>query len=217
MTEHQQRLPELGFVTANLPPSPARILEVGCGEGRLTSALIDLGYHAHGIDPRAPDGPAFERVQLEELRVDQPYDAAVAVVSLHHLHDLPLAVERLADAIAPGGLLVIDEFDRARLDPATTAWLWRQRQALATVGLGHAPDHATAEEHHAALVDGLAAILTWDTVREALAAHFDERSCERVGYLYRYETHPALQPLEQAMIDAGAVAATGVRYVGLRR
>ena len=212
-----QHPPELGFVKANLPRAPARIVEVGCGEGRLTRALIDLGYDARGIDPRAPEGPAFEQIPLEQLEVDQPYDAAVAVVSLHHLHDLRLAVERLAGALAPGGLLVIDEFDRARLDPATTAWLWRQRQALAAVGLGHAPGHATAEEHHAALVDGLAEIFTWDTVREALAARFDERSSERVGYLYRYETHPALQPLEQAMIDAGAVAATGVRYVGLRR
>ena len=211
------RPPELDFVAANLPPAPARVLEVGCGEGRLTRALIDLGYDARGIDPRAPDRPAFERIPLEELRVEHPYDAAVAVVSLHHLHDLPRAVERLADALAPGGPLVIDEFDRARLDPATTAWLWRQRQALAAVGLGHAPDHATPEEHHGALVGGLAEIFTWDTVREALAARFDERSSERVGYLYRYETHPALQPLEQAMIDAGAVGATGVHYVGVRR
>jgi SAM-dependent methyltransferase len=209
--------PELDFVTANLPPAPARVLEVGCGEGRLTRALIELGYDAQGIDPRAPDGPVFEQIALEELRVEQPYDAAVAVVSLHHLHDLPLAVERLADALVPGAALVIDEFDRTGLDPATTAWLWRQRQALAAVGLGHAPDHATAEEHHAALVGGLAAIFTWETVREALDARFDERSCERVGYLYRYETHPALQPLEQAMIDAGAVDATGVHYVGVRR
>jgi len=216
MADHQ-RPPELGFITANLPPAPARILDVGCGEGRLTRALIDLGYDAHGIDPRAPEGPAFERIPLEELEAGQSYDAAVAVVSLHHLHDLRLAVERLADALAPGSLLVIDEFDRARLDPTTTAWLWRQRQALAAVGLGHAPDHATAEEHHAALVDGLAEIFTWDTVSEALAARFDERSCERVGYLYRYETHPALQPLEQAMIDARAVDATGVHYVGVRR
>jgi SAM-dependent methyltransferase len=213
----RRRPPELDFVVANLPPAPARILEVGCGEGMLTRALIDLGYDAHGIDPRAPEGPAFEQIPLEELRVEQPYAAAVAVVSLHHLHDLPLAVQRLADALAPGGLLVIDEFDRARLQPATTTWWWRQRQALAAVGLGHAPDHATPEEHHAALLDGLAEIFTWDTVREALAARFDERSCERVGYLYRYETHPALQPLEQAMIDAGAVDTVGVHYVGVRR
>jgi len=212
-----QHSPELDFVIANLPPAPARVLEVGCGEGRLTRALIDLGYAAHGIDPRAPEGPAFDQIPLEKLEVERPYDAAVAVVSLHHLHDLPLAVERLAGALAPGGLLVIDEFDRARLDPATTAWWWRQRQALAAVGLGHASEHPNAEEHHAALLDGLAEIFTWDTVRAALAARFDERSCERVGYLYRYQTHPALQPLEQAMIDAGAVAATGVHYLGVRR
>ena len=211
------RPPELDFVTANLPPAPARVLEVGCGEGRLTRALIDLGYDAHGIDPRAPDGPAFEPIALEELQAEELYDAAVAVVSLHHVHDLPLAVDRLADALAPGGLLVIDEFDRAGLDPATTEWLLRQRQALAAVGIGHAPEHAHAGEHHAHLVHGLHEIFTWQTVRDALAARFEERSSERVGYLYRYETHPALAPLERAMIDAGAIAATGVHYVGVRR
>jgi SAM-dependent methyltransferase len=204
----------LDFVAAHLPPVTARVLDVGCGEGALTRALIDLGYEAHGIDPRAPDGPAFDRVALEELRVERQYDVAVAVVSLHHVADLALAVERLAEALAPGGVLLVDEFDRERLDAPTTAWWWRQRQALAAVGAGPELEHATADEHHAAVVDGLAEIFTWETVRGALAKRFDERSIERVEYLYRYETHPALQPLERAMIDRGAISPTGVRYVG---
>ena len=45
----------------------------------------------------------------------------------------------------------------------------------------------------------------------------EERSVERVEYLYRYETHLALQPLERAMIELGAIRATGVRYVGRAR
>jgi SAM-dependent methyltransferase len=205
------------FVAEHLPAAPARVLDVGCGDGALTRELIDRGYEARGIDPRAPDGPAFERIGLEDLRVEHRYDAAIAVVSLHHVADLALAVERLADAIAPGGLLLVDEFDREQLDPPTTAWWWRQRQALAAAGVGPEPDHGHAHDHHAATLADLADIYTWETVRAALATRFAERSVERVEYLYRYETHLALQPLERAMIELGAIRATGVRYVGRAR
>jgi len=207
----------LEFVAENLPAAPARVLDVGCGDGALTRELIDRGYEAHGIDPRAPDGPAFERIGLEDLRAERRYDAAVAVVSLHHVADLALAVERLAEAIAPGGLLLVDEFDREQLDPPTTSWWWRQRQALADAGVGPEPEHSHADEHHAATLEDLADIYTWETVRTALARRFEERSVERVEYLYRYETHLALQPLERAMIELGAIKATGVRYVGRAR
>jgi SAM-dependent methyltransferase len=202
-------LPVLEFASAHLPLPPARVVDVGCGDGALTRELIARGYDARGIDPRAPEGPAFERLALEELRVEVPYDAAIAVVSLHHVHDLARAVERLADAVTRGGVLIVDEFDRDRLDPTTTAWLGQQRQALAAVGLGHAHEPSTPE--------GLDHILGWETVRAALAVRFDERSVERVEYLYRYETHVALQPLERAMIEAGAISPTGVRYVGYAR
>jgi SAM-dependent methyltransferase len=212
-----ERPPVLDFVAAHLPPAPARVLDVGCGEGALTHELIGRGYEARGIDPEAPEGPAFERIGLEDLRVEGRYDVAIAVVSLHHVADLALAVERLADALVPGGLLLVDEFDRERLDPPTTAWWWRQRQALAAAGVGSEHEHTSAEEQHAAVQDNLAHIYTWDTVRAALAERFEERSVERVEYLYRYETHLALQPLERAMIEMDAIRPTGVRYVARAR
>ena len=199
----------LDFAVAHLPPAPARVLDVGCGDGDLTRALVERGYEARGIDPVAPEGPAFERVALEDLRVERPYDAAVAVVSLHHVTDLAAAVERLAAAIVPGGLLLVDEFDREQLDAPTTRWWWRQRQALAAAGLGPEPEEPDAHD--------LADIFTWEAVREALAARFDEQSLERIEYLYRFETHPALQPLERAMIEAGAIKPTGVRCVARGR
>jgi SAM-dependent methyltransferase len=207
----------LQFAAAHLPPAPARVLDVGCGDGALTRELIDRGYDARGIDPRAPDGRHFERIGLEDLRAEQRYDAAIAVASLHHVADLALAVERLAEAIVPGGLLLVDEFDREQLDPPTTAWLWRQRQALAAAGVGAEPEHGHADDHHAAALHDLADIYPWKAVSAALATRFDERSVERVEYLYRYETHLALQPLERAMIELGAIKATGVRYVGRAR
>ena len=212
-----ERPPVLDFICAHLPPPPARVLDVGCGPGALTRELIERGYEARGIDPEAPEGPAFERIGLEDLRVEQRYDVAIAVVSLHHVADLELAVDRLAEAIVPGGLLLVDEFDRERLDPPTTAWLGHQRQALAAAGVAREHEHGDAHEHHGVGHHDLADILTWETVSAALARRFEEWSVERVEYLYRYETHLALQPLERAMIELGAIEPTGVRYVGRAR
>jgi 2-polyprenyl-3-methyl-5-hydroxy-6-metoxy-1,4-benzoquinol methylase len=46
------------FIKAQLPPPPARVLDVGCGDGRLARELSDLGYRVVAIDPRAPAGRA---------------------------------------------------------------------------------------------------------------------------------------------------------------
>jgi SAM-dependent methyltransferase len=204
-------LPVLDFVLARLPRAPARVLEVGCGDGALTRALAQRDYHVVGIDPRAPEGPQFARIGIEALRAQTEFDVVLAVVSLHHVDDLAAAVERMADALRAPGMLLIDEFDREQLDEATTAWLWHQRRALAAIGAGPEPEGATVEEHHRSLHDGLAEIFTWSRVREALAARFEQQFEERVPYLYRYETDLALEPLERAMIERGAVRATGVR------
>ena len=55
------------FVLAQLPPSAARVLEVGCGSGALARALDAAGHRVLAIDPVAPDGPIFRRVTLEAL------------------------------------------------------------------------------------------------------------------------------------------------------
>jgi hypothetical protein len=44
------------FVRAELPPTPATVLEMGCGLlGGFVPALLDAGYHAVGVDPEAPE------------------------------------------------------------------------------------------------------------------------------------------------------------------
>jgi len=54
------------FVLHHLPPAPARVLEIGCGDrGGVVPALVDAGYDALGVDPRAHATPAdHERTRL---------------------------------------------------------------------------------------------------------------------------------------------------------
>ena len=107
------------FVLAQLDRTPSRVLEIGCGDGQAALALAAAGHEVTAIDPVAPQGPIFERVTLEEFVPSAPFDAVVASRSLHHVPDLELAVDKIAQ-LAP--LLVVDEFAWDRFDERTAAW-----------------------------------------------------------------------------------------------
>jgi 2-polyprenyl-3-methyl-5-hydroxy-6-metoxy-1,4-benzoquinol methylase len=130
----------LDFAGAHLPAPPARVLEVGCGQGALTTVLAVAGYDVLGIDPLAPPGDHFRRVLLEDLAPEEgPFDAVVASHSLHHIRDLGPALDRIAALLCAGGVLVLDEHGWDLADDATLDWLYNQRRTLAAAGVGEAP------------------------------------------------------------------------------
>jgi 2-polyprenyl-3-methyl-5-hydroxy-6-metoxy-1,4-benzoquinol methylase len=104
----QQRVEE--FVLEQIGAPPARVLEVGCGEGELARALARAGHLVIAVDPRAPEGPIFRRVRLEELSDPGPFDYVVASLSLHHIEDLGKALDKVAYLLRAGGALVVVEF-----------------------------------------------------------------------------------------------------------
>lgn len=105
-----------------LPAPPAEVLDVGCGYGRSTRVLRERGYRALGVDPAAPDEPGFVRAGIEELDLPGEFDAAVAIRSLHHVHDLEVGVDALADALRPKARLVVFEFAIEAVDGAALRW-----------------------------------------------------------------------------------------------
>ena len=82
----QERVEE--FVLGQIGDPPARVLEVGCGAGELAQALARAGHSVTAIDPRAPEGPSFRRVRIEEFSAPGPFDYVVASQSLHHVDEL---------------------------------------------------------------------------------------------------------------------------------
>ena len=88
------------YVAANLPEPPARVLEVGAGDGRLGRALRAVGYDVLAIDPGS-ESEDVRPVALVDL--DEPggsFAAAIAIVSLHHVNPLEDSCRRLGELVA---------------------------------------------------------------------------------------------------------------------
>ncbi len=186
------------YVRAALPPPPARILEVGAGGGELAAALREAGYDVLAIDPAGGDGV----VQIPLHEVEGTFDAAVAVVSMHHVEPLAESVDRLAAVLPEGARFVVDEFDVGAYDERAARW-W----------LGHADrDHAP----ETLVADLRGHLHSVETIVRALARWFDVGEPVRGAYLHRWEIDPALRSDEEEAIAAGRIPATGARFIATR-
>jgi SAM-dependent methyltransferase len=198
----------LQFVKAQLPPAPAQVLEVGCGDGRLARAVDDLGYRVTAIDPAASEGAIFQAMALEDFADPVGFDAVIASRVLHHIPDLGAALSMLRRLLVPGGRLIAVENACDRFDPPTARWYLEQRRATDP----DAPSSVRAclaewEADHAGL-HGFAAM------RRELDRRFTESFFAWTPNLYS-ELGQALEQEERTLIEAGAIQATGFVYVGV--
>jgi SAM-dependent methyltransferase len=166
------------------PPSPAGSSQshrAGCGLlGGFVPELSIQGYDVTGIDPEAPEGPAYRTIEFEAYDVRKPVDAIVACVSLHHVRDLERVLDKVADCLVPGAVTVVAEWAYERFDeptalwcfdrlgpPEETGWLHRHRDSWQASGLSwesNLEDWADAEGLHGG-----------DTIIQALRARFETR------------------------------------------
>ena len=196
----------LAFVRAALPAPPAEVLEIGAGDGKLAAELRGAGYAVQAIDPAAADGNGVERVAL--LEAAGTFDAAVAVVSLHHVEPLEASCAHLATLVHEGGTLVVDEFDVALLDERAAEWWLAQRRARGAAEERDAAQIMAFMRHH---------LHSLSAMREALRPHFTLSESAPGPYLYRWNLGPELRGEEEQRIEAGELPATGARLVGTRR
>lgn len=198
------------FVEAHLPSAPSRVLEVGCGRGALALAVSELGYEVDAIDPKAPAGAIFHAVSLEEFSDPGSFDAVLANLSLHHIPDLGAAVARIRQLLRPGGRLIVNELAWDRFDEATARWYLEHRTATdpgAPGALERCLDKWAADH---------ADLHTSAVMRTELDRHFEERFFVWTPQLNRELGEAVDDRAELALIEAGAIQATGFRYLGER-
>jgi SAM-dependent methyltransferase len=199
------------FVHAHLPAAPARVLEVGCGRGDLARALARAGHVVVAIDPDAPAGDIFRATSLEEFADPEPFDAVVASLALHHVADLPGGLDKVVSLLRPTGRLIVNEHAVDRLDEATARW-YLEKRAEIRPDAPRSPEGCRRkwEADHADL-HGYAAM------RQELDRRFVERFFAWMPYLYGELAGAVSESEERALIEAGAIQATGFRYVGERQ
>jgi SAM-dependent methyltransferase len=201
----------LAFVRAALPAPPARVLEVGAGAGELAAALRDAGYDVVAIDPASEADGVLPVALLDHDAPAGAYDAAVAVVALHHVEPLAASCRRLAELVRPGGVLAVDEIDSERMDARAARW-WLDRRAEAGAEPGHHGDDPAA-----IVADLRGHVHTLAAVRAALAPYFALGAPVRGLYLHRWHLPPGHRDAEEALVARGGLPAAGARLVGVRR
>jgi SAM-dependent methyltransferase len=196
------------------------VLELGCGSlGGFVPGLLSDGYQAIGIDPEAPDGPSYRRVEFERSEPADAVDAVVASVSLHHVADTGEVLDRIAGALRPGGTVVVIEWDWESFDEASARWGF-ERLDFATEEKGWL--HRGYEHWQASGQPWDSYFHGWATghglhsaraLVEGLDERFERVSRERGAYLFPELAH-ATEADETNAIAAGEIRALRIDYVG---
>jgi SAM-dependent methyltransferase len=104
----------------NLPQSPCRLLDLGCGAGWTTNWYALSGYDAVGVDiaPAAVElakkkfgdsSAQFFVSDYESLPYENEFDCAVFYDTLHHSNNVPAAIGKVYSALKDGGKLILSE------------------------------------------------------------------------------------------------------------
>lgn len=204
----------LAFVESALPPPPATVLEVGCGDGRLAETLIARGWAVTAIDASEKAvAAARERGVAAERRdfvsyTGGPFEALLFTRSFHHIWPLEAAARKVRELLAPGGVAVFDEFAHDEIDRFTAAWFFDLQEALEAAGAdghGHAGHghgghgHAGHQHGHDRGEPPRDPLERWRwrlahdpplhgarMMLDALGAGLEIERVERVPYLHRY-------------------------------
>jgi SAM-dependent methyltransferase len=206
-------------VQSYLPEPPAVVVEVGCGSfGGFVPALLRGGYTAIGVDPKAPDGACYRRVEVERTDLPTQVDAIVACTSLHHVTDPGAVLDTIAETLVPGGVVIVVEWDWERFDEATAQWCFER--------LGAPDQHDWLQRHRSQWIDSAQPwnryLQTWAIEHgihtgQAMLRELDRRLrrqvCRRGPYFFGDLAETSEQDELEAIV-AGRIQANRIDYVG---
>lgn len=205
-----------------LPEPPAAVVDLGCGPlGGFVPMLRAAGYDALGVDPRAPDGPDYRQVPFEQCDLPLRPQAVVASTSLHHVEDPARLLDGVAMLLAPGGSIVVVEWDWEGFDEATARWCFERLDPSAEHDwLAHHRDRwsASGQPWDVYLRDWAAeeGLHSPETLLRALDGRFDRRGYGTGPYFFPHLAGVSEED-ERAAIEAGGIRAARIEYVGRPR
>lgn len=207
------------FVRNYLPAPPARVVDLGCGPlGGFIPMLRASGYEAIGVDPDAPHGADYHRIEFEHAELPRRVDAVVASTSLHHVTDADAVIDQISDTLAPGGTVVIVEWDWKTFDEPTAHWCFHRLVSTEPPGWLH----RHRDEWAGSGRDWDAYLRAWaqqeglhagEQLLRSLDRRFERLLLARGPYFFPDLTDTS-EADERAAIDAGRIRATRIDYVG---
>ena len=94
------------YVPINAPPPGAKVLDFGCGDGKMLNRLQDAGWETYGIEPST--SVAFTRHRrLTEPPQDGRFDFVILHHVLEHVRDPLEILQQLGGATHEGGKIFI--------------------------------------------------------------------------------------------------------------
>lgn len=127
------------FLRETLPPAPARVLEVGAGDGRLAARLALGGWDVTAVDCSEQAVAAARARGVDAVCADfleyrgGPFDVVAFTRSLHHM-PLEPALERAEALLARDGVLILEEFAYERADESTAQYLEDELEEFRELG-----------------------------------------------------------------------------------
>lgn len=124
-----------------LAPAPGmRVLDVGCGDGALTSRIADTGAYVVGIEASESLRAAasarsldVRRASVTQMTFDTEFDAVFSIAVLHWVNEPSRAIERMRAALKPAGRFVAEFGGHGNIAAIVTAM-----RAAATIHGGDA-------------------------------------------------------------------------------
>jgi 2-polyprenyl-3-methyl-5-hydroxy-6-metoxy-1,4-benzoquinol methylase len=121
-------------ITKALPAGSYLTMDFGCGVGRMSKVMAELGHDVLGVDI-SPHMRIHASVQVTQkfsavspegldkfLQNGLRFDLALATWVLQHCPNLEIDIQRIASALRPGGVLIVADLNH-RAIPTDRGWV----------------------------------------------------------------------------------------------